>query len=49
MCVPSVSASQEASLASWINTLDGAIVHPEVADALDRPLADLDVALSTGG
>jgi alanine dehydrogenase len=43
------AASQDAALARGINTLDGAIVHPAVADALDRPLVDLDVALSTGG
>lgn len=31
-----------------INTLDGAVVHPAVADALDRPLADVDAALRSG-
>jgi alanine dehydrogenase len=43
------AASQDAALARGINTLDGALVHPAVADALGRPLTDLDVALCTGG
>jgi alanine dehydrogenase len=42
------AARQDDALARGINTLDGAIVNPAVADALDRPLADLDVALRSG-
>ncbi|HET6954222.1 MAG TPA: alanine dehydrogenase [Acidimicrobiales bacterium] len=42
------AARQDDTLARGINTLDGAIVHPAVADALDRPLADLDAALRSG-
>ncbi len=40
------AASEDDALARGINTLDGTIVHSAVADALDRPMADLDVALS---
>lgn len=42
------AATQDDALARGINTLDGAVVHPAVADALDRPLADVDAALRSG-